>query len=90
MALPTGIANHGPIARNRRGRSLVRHPRNHRGPPASRARHLLAGQVLPDCYGALVMQIARVHAYHLTLTGRAHVVGTLGPFHLLSTGDYFK
>jgi hypothetical protein len=35
------------------------------------------------------MQIARATAYKLTLTCAAHVVGTLGPYHLLNTGDYF-
>jgi hypothetical protein len=69
---------------------VVRHPRNHRGAPESRPRYLLAGQVPPYRYGALVMQITRAHAHRLTITGDAHVVGTLGPFHLLSTGDYFK
>ena len=36
------------------------------------------------------MQITRATAHHLTTTGHAYVVGTLGPFHLLNTGDYFK
>jgi hypothetical protein len=39
--------------------------------------------------GAPSMQITRTHAHHLTITGAAHVVGTLGPFHLLNTGEYF-
>lgn len=69
---------------------MVCHSRNDPIAPASGARYLLAGQVPPNSYGALVMQITRAHAYHLTLTGAAHVVGTLGPFHLLNTGDFFK
>ena len=36
------------------------------------------------------MQITRATAYRLTLIGAAHVVGTLGSFHLLNTGDYFS
>ena len=69
---------------------MVRHPRNDSGTPQSRPRYLLAGQVPTNSYGALVMQITRATAYRLTITGTAHVVGTLGPFHLLNTGDYFK
>ena len=75
--------------RNPRRRGVVCHSSNYPRPPASRARYLLARQVPPNSYGALVMQITRAHAHHLTLTGTAHVVGTLGPFHLLNTGDYF-
>lgn len=36
------------------------------------------------------MKITRAEARFLTTTGRAHVVGTIGPFHLLNTGEYFE
>ena len=69
---------------------MVRHPRNDPSPFTSGPGYLLAWQVSAHWHGVLGMQITRAHAHRLTLTGAAHVVGTLGPFHLLNTGEFFE